>query len=301
MNRLTAIVLTIAVALAATLLLATCDQTGKRVTVRYKFQPGMKMTYQQVTRGLVKERDMTLDTLTHDALAEETMDIEYYVRRLLDDSTAEIVESITWKSKSENRLDSSTYDTVLKEPQKSPQIIKYMKPNGRIVDMEYVSDTVRGKMEYLKEYYKQGFPVFPEGGIGQGHTWSQTTTVVLPDGPMEASTTYTIKSFARERGYDCVVIEYDGVSIIPLPVCRSEEEYDILGGVDNITSKGHMYFAYKEGIVVLLRERWILDSDRTIVRKKAHTLFNYEPGDTVDINIAIEYDVDYHLTGLEMP
>jgi len=300
MNRLTAIVLTIAVALAATLLLSTCDQIGKRVTVRYKFQPGMKMTYQQITRGLVKVRDLTRDTLTHDELAETTMDIEYYVRRLLDDSTAEIVDSKTWKSKSENRLDSSTFDTALKEPQKSPQIIKYMKPNGRLVDMGYTSDSARGRLEYLKEYYKQGFPVFPEGDIGQGHTWTQTTTVVLPDGPMEASTTYTIKSFARERGYDCVVIEYDGVSIIPLPVYE-KDEYSIVVGVDNIASKGHMYFAYKEGLVVLLRERWILDSDRTLVRKKADTLYNYEPGDTVDINIAIEYDVDYYLTGLEMP
>jgi len=300
MKRLTAVCLTFAAILSVALVFGSCDQAGKKVTIRYKFQPNMKMSYQQITRGLVKVRDINQDKLTHDESAETTMDIEYFVRRLLEDSTAEVIDSKTYTSSWTDRLDSTATDSIHSKTKESPQVVKYMQPNGRLVDMKFASDTARGNLDYLKEYYKQGFPVFPDGPVGQGHSWTQTTTVVLPDGQMEASTTYTIKSFARERGYDCVVIEYDGVSIIPLPEYDAER-HTLISGVDNIQSKGHMYFAYKEGVMVLAKERWLMDSDRTKVLKEADTVMGYQPGDTVRLNIAIEYDVDYYLQKLEMP
>lgn len=300
MKKLTAALLILAALLTATINLTGCDQAGKKVTIRYKFQPNMKMSYQQVTRGVVMVRDLNRDKLTHNESAENTMNIEYFVRRVLDDSTAEIIDSKTYKSTSRDQLDTTGADTATTSTKETPQIVKYMKPNGRLVDMEYVSDTAKGSLDYSKEYYKQGFPVFPDGPVGQGYSWTQSTTVVLPDGPMEASTTYTIKSFARERGYDCVIIEYDGVSIIPLPG-YDKGDYTLIAGVDKMTSKGHMYFAYKEGIVVMLKERWLLDSDRTEVLKKVKEGSDYRVGDTVPKNVAIEYDVDYYLQKLEMP
>ena len=300
MKRLTAVFLILTASLGATLALTSCDQTGKKVTIRYKFQPDMTMHYRQITRGLIRVRDIGRDKLTHDESAENTMDIEYFVRRILEDSTAEVIDTKTYTSQWKNQLDTTGSDSTMSKTKKSPQLVKYIQPNGRLVDMEYVSDTAKGSLDYSKEYYKQGFPVFPDGPVGQGHSWTQSTTVVLPDGPMEASTTYTIRSFARERGYDCVVIEYDGVSIIPLPE-YDKEDYLLISGVDNIRSKGHMYFAYKEGVMVLAKERWIMDSDRTEVLKKADTVQGYQAGDTVHVNVAIEYDVDYYLQKLEMP
>lgn len=298
-NHKTSVNLTFTIVLVSLLFLVTCDQTGKRVSIRFKFQPGLTLTYEQVTSGLIQVHDRTSGKLFKDEFAKTTMDIEYYVRQILEDSTAEIVESKKWRSRSDSRLDSNRSDSVIERMKQSPQIIKYLKPSGKLVDAEYVSDTARRNLEYLKEYYKQGFPEFPAGDIGQGHSWSQTTTVVLPDGPVEASTTYTVKSFARERGYDCVVIEYEGISIIPLSAYSSEKE-DLVAGVDNIVSKGHLYFAYKEGVMVLARERWVLDSDRTVIKNEADTVNGYEAGDTVLINIGIEYDVDYYLTGMEI-
>jgi hypothetical protein len=35
-----------------------------------------------------------------------------------------------------------------------------------------------------------GQPVFPTGELAQGYSWTQSTKVILPDGPIEASTTY---------------------------------------------------------------------------------------------------------------
>lgn len=300
MNKATRSVIAIGVTIFASLVMFACDQAPKKVELKFKFQPGLKLTYQQVTRGLIRIRDRSNDELWHDKSTEATMDIEYFVRRILEDSTAEVVESKSYHVLTKDKVVSAGADSTEEKSKKSPDLIKFMAPNGRLIGIEYATDTSRAKLDYIKEYNQQGLPVFPAGPVGQGYSWSQTTTVVLPDGPIEASTTYTIKSFGRERGYDCVVIEYDGNSIIPLPPWESEDEA-LISGVDNIMSKGHLYFAYKEGVIVLARERWVLDSDRTIVKIVADTVHDYQAGDTVLINMGIEYDVDYYLTKLETP
>jgi len=295
MSRLRAVFVTACLALLVALALTTCDQGTKKVKIRLKFKPGMNLAYQQVTRGLIQVADPARQSTLSKEYVETTMDINQLVRRVLEDSAAEVITSQKWQRRVRNLLDQTTTDTVREDPEEGKSLIEYVKPNGRMVGIECVSDTAKGDLEYLKEYYEQGSAVFPDAEVGQGYSWTQTSTVVLPDGPVEASTTYTVKSFARERGYDCVVVEYDGVMILPLPL-HTGEKYDVISGVDNITSKGHLYFAYKEGIMVLFRERWVLHSDRTIVRKEADTLFGYQAGDTVALNVGIEYDVDYYLT-----
>jgi len=300
MRRFKAVLVTACLALLVALGLTTCDQGTKKVKIRLKFKPGMNLAYQQVTRGLIQVADPARQNTLSKEYVETTMDISMLVRRVLEDSTAEMITGKKWRRRVRNMLDQTTTDTVREDLEEGESLIEYVKPNGRMVGVEFASDTVDCSLEYLEEYYEQGSAVFPDAEVGQGHSWTQTTTVVLPDGPVEASTTYTIKSFARERGYDCVVVEYDGVMILPLPL-HTGERYDVISGVDNITSKGHLYFAYKEGMMVLFRERWVLHSDRTIVRKEADTLFGYEPGDTIALNVGIEYDVDYYLTDARWP
>lgn len=300
MNKSSRVLLTAGGALLAILTLAACEQGAKKVLIRYKYVPGMTVTYQQVTRGMIQAQDQKTKKLLQQEYAETTMDITDNVRRVLDDSTAEVVDTKKWQRRVRNLLDKTTADTILDKPGEGESLVQYMKPNGRMLDMEMVSDTVKGSLEYLKEYYKQGFPVFPDMEVSQGYSWTQTTTVVLPDGPMEASTTYTINSFARERGYDCAVIEYDGTCIIPLPA-RKGKAIDVVSGVDKITLKGHMYFAYKEGVLVSVKERWVLSSDRTIIENTPKEDLGYKAGDKVRLDVGVEYDVDFYLTGLKMP
>ena len=280
--------------------LSSCDEGTKKVFIRYKNVPGMITTFQQITRGLVKVEDRDSKRILQHEYMETTMDITNEVRRVLEDSTAEIMNSDKHQWRVRNMLDKSTTDTVLSKQTEGTPILEYMKPNGRMIDMEFASDTAKGNLDYLKEYYKQGFPVFPDAEVGQGYSWTQTTTVVLPDGPMEASTTYTIKSFARERGYDCAVIEYDGTCIIPLPP-KDAKKYSIVSGVDKITSKGHLYFAYTEGILVSVKERYVLSSDRVLKESLTEPEEGYKPGQLVNINVGLEYDVDFYVTGLKMP
>jgi len=300
MNRSTGAVLSVLVALLLAISLASCDQGTKKVRIRYKYLPGMVLAYQQVTRGI----QQVVDSKTNKIIAKEylvtTLDLTAAVRRMLEDSTSESLINRKWQQRYVNLLAKPSTDTVQREPMIDEPMLEYMRPNGRLVDLEYASDTIEGDLSYLKEYTEQGSPVFPDGEIGQGHSWTQTTTVVLSEGPVEASTTFTVKSFVRERGYDCAVIEYDGTCIIPLP-SRRGKEHNLLSGVDKVTSKGHLYFAYKEGFLVSMKERWLLQSDRTISRIVADTVHGYEAGDTVPMRIALEYDVDFYLTSITMP
>jgi hypothetical protein len=300
MTKSKGLVLSALIAFVLAYALTACDQGTKKVKIRYKYVPGMSVAYQQVTRGV----EEVVDRATGQKIAREylitTLDLTSSVRRVLEDSTSENLVQRTWQQRYVDLLKKGPADTVTRQTMPEQPMLEYAKPNGRLVDIEFASDTVEGDLSYLKEYTKQGWPVFPDGEVGLGHSWTQSTTVVLPEGPVEASTTYSIKSFARERGYDCAVIEYDGVCIVPLPQ-RTGKEHKLLSGVDRITSKGHMYFAYKEGFLVSLKERWLLESDRSIYRLVADTVHGYAAGDTVPMHVGLEYDVDYYLTGITMP
>jgi len=300
MNRSKGTVLSVLFALVSVISLTSCDQGTKNVTIRYKYVPGMNLAYQQITRGIEEVTDRETGKVIAKEYLVTTLDLTSSVRRVLEDSTAEILVVRKWQQHCVDLLKKNSTDTVSKQPSANEPMLEYYKPNGRLVDITYASDTVESDLSYLKEYTKQGWPVFPDGEVGQGHSWTQTTTVVLPEGPVEASTTYSIKSFARERGYDCVIIEYDGVCIVPLPQ-RTGKEHKLLSGVDRVTSKGHMYFAYKEGFVVSLKERWTLESDRTVNRLVADTVNGYEAGDTIPMHVGLEYDVDFYLTNITMP
>ncbi|MCP4684668.1 MAG: hypothetical protein GY867_04385 [bacterium] len=260
-----------------------CDQGEKRVSLQFKFTPDTRLFYKEISKGSAKVTEN--DKVTSDRFAELEWTLEWYVRRLMEDSTAEIVETRTYRYMALEK-DSSKSDTSAH----TDDMTMYMKPNGQIVDLE-PAQTRKGKLSYMKSYIEQGQPVFPSGELSQGYSWTQSTKVILPDGPIEASTTYEIKSFARERGYDCVVIEYDGNMAIPLEPSK-EKSYELLAGVDRITSKGHLYFAYKEGMIVVQMERWLLDGERTYLSKES---------DTVSTHIQVEYDVDHWLAGVEKP
>ncbi len=261
-----------------------CEKGGKKINLRLKYKPGTELTYKQTARGSVKV--YYNDSLTRDRFAEIEADLKQYVRRVLEDGTAEVVESKTYHLTSRNKQDSTITDTTGEDR----EIVLYVQPNGKIVDLELPGEESVSSLSYLKNYYEQGMPVFPDGDLPQGFSWTQTKTVILPNGPMEASTTYEIKSFAREHGYDCVVIGYDGNLVIPLEPYK-QKDYELISGVDRIRASGNIYFAYKEGLIVLQRERWLLDGKRLGICS--------EKNDEGSTRMAIEYDIDHSLTGVE--
>jgi hypothetical protein len=133
-------------------------------------------------------------------------------------------------------------------------------PDGKITDIQATSGQDEKTLDYIRNYYQQGGPVFPDGELSPGHRWTQTTTVKLPDYTLEATTTYRITALAREAGYDCAVIEYDGNMVLPVETDSSGTPEHV--GFDRISGTGLIYFAYNEGLVVLQREHWTVRGNR---------------------------------------
>lgn len=236
----------------------------------------MNLQYEQISKS--STRIFRADSLIKNYQTTYKVDITQEINSVTD-NVAEMVETDTWYYEKINEKDSAKTDTV----SYTREITFMVEPNGRIVDFKYGKDVEPSSASYIKNYQDQGMPVFPSGEHAPGYNWSQQTTVVLPDETMEASTTYEIKSLAREGGYDCAVIEYEGNLVIPIET--NPDDSTQRKGIDRVETSGIMYFAYKEGLVVLQRERWVLDGDREKIVE----------GKIEKTKIASESDIDYTL------
>lgn len=276
MKRLTAIIIT---PFVAAVFLAGCTQGEKKIMLRYKFEPGLKLSYEQVSKrsitvtqadSTIKESSMTFE-----------VQVEQLVKRILPDSIAEVVEVSIWTVEKPGKEDSSVTETV----EESRELVLQVRPNGKVLDVKFRQDENYSHIRYIRNYYEQGMPVFPSHEVSPGYTWTQTTKVVLPGEPMEASMTYRVMSLAREAGYDCAVIKCNGDMIIPLE--PNPQDSVQRSGLDRIRSAGLLYFAYKEGMVILQREQWLIDRYR---RKTVS-------GETKEYKEAVELDIDYMFKG----
>ena len=270
-----------AVCLCAVLLTA-CSVGDKTIMLRFKYEPGQRYVYDQTSKRKVvlKEADST----TQDYSYTFDMVIEQEVRSMSADSVASIWEKDSWKYANPDDSDSTRVDTVRNER----ELLMDVYPNGRIANLRSANDQSVEHLSYIKNFYEQGIPVFPSGELSPGFSWTQTTKVILPDETMEASTTYKIKSLAREGGYDCAVIESQGNLVIPVEPGPTDTL--LISGLDRIQTTGLIYFAYREGMVVLQRERWVVDGTREEMKKgKKHTT-----------TVASVTDVDYSLRSRTM-
>jgi len=267
-----------------------CNSGEKQVLIRYKLEPGLELSYRLSLEGPTKE--YVNDSLRESWQVNATEDYTTTVRRVLEDGTAESRFTGKWRSTRRRLDDPALADSVITRESPAPEILIYSKPNGKMVDLELISDTSQAEEAYLRHHFEQSYPIFPDNPVGPGYSWTQSNKVILPDGPTNATATYTIKGYDRVDGYDCVVIEYDNLAIIPLMAHRSMSG-DLISGVHRIRSVGRLDFAYKEGLEVRYKERWTLDAD-----------FRFKPEakpDTLDFKQLIEYDADIALLGVKRP
>lgn len=239
----------------------SCDQGTKKVVLRYKHKAGYEMIYETTAKSSLKL--LEADTVFKDYSTVVKYRINNVVKRVLEDSTYEVYSTSTKLSEVVTTKDS----TIQQGEKKAWERIVYFKPNGKTIDVEFPEPIDSAWADYIRESYKQGLPVFPDGEVFVGYSWTQTTKVLIDEESSLSSTTYTIKSFAREKGYDCVVIEYDGNMVIPIkpyPVEKSKEKRE---GVDRMDMKGVMYFAYKEGVAVSFRENWKMNGNRKVTKE----------------------------------
>ena len=248
-------------------LLLSCEQGVKKVRLKFKHQPGLTLTYILSQKHHLKV--LEADSVTKESSSETEIMVEHNVKRIVDDTTAEIYELLTLKKEVVTTKDT----TITWDEGKEWGRILYMEPNGKIADIEFSEETSDYSKEYIKDLYEQGMPVFPSGEVSPGFTWTQTTKVHVEDNQYDASMTYSVKSFAREKGYDCVLIEYDGNMIIP--IIPYEKDGAVRDGVNRVQMNGVMYFAYKEGVTVSITEHWAMEGDRTINYKEKDKIKEY--------------------------
>ncbi len=267
--------------LALTMLsLTSCDQGEKRVLLKHKYKPGLELSYLQEIKGLAVER--TSDSTCHDLSTEAEVNIGMYVRELVDDSLGKIIISYKQHTRSEDRISGKIKDTTAT----SPDLIATMAPSGEIIKME-MEDSVGNEahLKYYRDLYQQGTPTYPASEVTQGFRWVQSFKVSIEGEEVDAATTYEVKAFVREAGYDCVLIEYSGNLVIPvLPEKGKDSTY--LGGVDRVTSKGVIYFAYREGMTVIQKERWIRHGERKIRENEVVTNHYFESEYDVVLTLA---------------
>ena len=263
--------------LLGVLLLTACSVGDKTIMLRFKYEPGVRLVYDQVSKRKVvlKQADSTIEDYSYDF----TMVIEHEVRDLISDTIASVWEKDTWQFERPSEDDSTVIDTIVNER----ELMMDIYPNGRITNLRSATNEKVEYLSYIKNFYEQGVPIFPSGELSPGFSWTQTTKVILPEETMEASTTFKIKSLAREGGYDCAVIEAEGNLVIPVE--PGPADTSLISGLDRIQTTSLIYFAYREGMVVLQRERWVVDGTREeTINGKRRTL-----------TVASETDVDFSL------
>lgn len=261
-----------------------CSEGEKTVSLKFKYEPGMVLNYEQVTKSNSKVFEG--DSLIKDRSSEYNVTMVAHIVSVADDGTAELLDSTVWQWTEPNEKDS----TVLDEVEKILVTTIFIQPNGKYVDIVIPEGTDRSPT-WLKNYYEQGMPVFPSGELSPGYSWTQSTKVLLPDETLNATTTYRIKSLARESGYDCAVLEYEGNMIIPMDKHKTDTtEYT---GYDEIKMTGVTYFAYTEGVVVIERQQWEITGHRNRITT--------ETGEVTPLLVSTKADVDYHLVSFDRP
>ncbi|UCC44475.1 MAG: hypothetical protein JSU65_00670, partial [Candidatus Zixiibacteriota bacterium] len=196
--------------LGAIILLAlSCDPGSKRVLLRFKHAEGHHLAYSQIMKGSVAI--VTGDSVTEDYSTDLSMTVHHLVTRVVDDTVGVVALWCFGQEKMYDNLDSTTTDTTFV----IDTLTLYITPTGRVTEVEMSEGHSRELADYYRDTYDQWKPTFPEQEISQGYQWTQSFKIQLDDEVVDASTTYKLKAFAREQGYDCAVIEYSGNLVVP--------------------------------------------------------------------------------------
>ncbi len=265
----------------AGLLLVVCSEGEKKVSLRYKFTPGLKLHYLESVK--ISQRVIEKGTITGSSGYAVDYHTTVECKDVVDDTILVVSQTAQADSITYHSPDSTwTVATSFRQENVGRTLT-----NGKLLAIELDDNVPDYRREYLESWHQQGAPVFPSGERSIGYSWNQTTTVVLPDETMQASTTYTIIGLVRESGYDCAIVEYEGHLILPVP--PKEDDPEQRRGADRVESSGKFYFAYEPGFVVRQTEKRKIQGDRKM---------NLE-GDTISYRVEQDYSVIFQLQSKE--
>lgn len=220
--------------------LCSCSEQPAKFKLRFDHGPAGATTKYRLESHRVGM------TYKNDELTEEfdnrlEGNFTYVVREILPGEIFVIEENNIW-SWDEAKGDSGQ----IKRETKEYNYVTQINSRGRVIDFEIQEKSTPTRVNYIKNFFDQGMPVFPELEIAIGESWVQSAIAVKAEGDSVAvSTTYKVKGTARKNGYDCVIIEYNGLLI--LPIIPYDDAPDKTVGYDKIELSGIFYFAHREG------------------------------------------------------
>ncbi len=235
------------------LLIFGCAKETREVRLVYKFKPGQKRIYSNQIKSdsriyegknLVSSSNLTYRS----QLTEEVLSTT-------DSSTARIRLIDVSRQPNLYKKDTSDADTVTHK-----WTLEYlMNANGRVLEIFPQNPHGNEWLDYYKNYYEQALPVLPDIPVTPGYSWSQTVKLIIKDeGSTQVETTYRLKALAREAGYDCAIIEYQGNLV--LPYRKTTPNGTEIERLDKARTKGTIYFAYKEGAIIRQDEVYEVES-----------------------------------------
>jgi len=264
------------------LCLYSCHQEQKTVMLRLNYEPGMNYPY-VITYKIIK-RSFENDSIVADVSLKVIESGTSNVRRMVNDSTAEVAFLSDSRIRSLDKIKSVETDTTIVGYER----VYHFSPTGNVVWFDIPSDTIKTRTAYLRQWLEQGMPVFPAQRVYEGYSWTQSYHVSVEEDDFETSTTYQIKSFVHDNGYDCAVIAYDGLAIINVDPCPSDSTYR--RGLDRISTKGLMHFAYNVGMIVHQTETYVINGNREVKLD----------GETVTYKSTVEGNAELTLPGPDL-
>lgn len=225
-----------------------CGTEKKEVLLKLKFNENQSIRYSGLSKSHNEyfENDSLISVENHE-LKHESVET---VLKVIDEKSARLKLTTYHEKKIPDKNDTTEVVVV-----NDSSMIEYIQDiNAVNIDIiPYDTNSIES-IEYYKKLYDQLAPRYPDEPVSVGYKWSNNIKVMLQnDETQDAVTTFTVKGIVREAGYDCVIIESKGNTIVPF-----QSEYDCKEGngkiletrVDKRASQGIVYFAYKEGFIV---------------------------------------------------
>lgn len=240
---------------ASIIVLIKCGTEKKEVLLRLKFNENQILRWATSSKNHIEIYEN--DSLVSVENPQRQFEMTEEVVEVIDSATARLKLTTYFEKEIPDKQDSTKFTKV-----SDSDMVEYIQ-NNRGVDLDLMPyDTASiERLEYNKKLYEQLAPRYPDEPVSEGFKWNNSIKVMLQNGETkDAISTYTVKGFVKEAGYDCAIIEFKSNSIVPF-----RTEYPNKDGkgvvietrIDKRNSVGTAYFAYKEGIIV--REDYSFD------------------------------------------
>ncbi len=225
-----------------------CGTENKEVILRLKFNENQSVRWSSSSKSHTEyfENDSLVSVKNSSHKSESVEE----VLNVIDENSARLRLTYYYEIEQPDKNDSTKMKTV-----QDSSVMEYIQDIHAVNLDIFPGDTNSiEKIEYVKKLYEQLAPRYPDEPVSVGYKWSNNIKVMLQDGKtQDAISTYTVKGFVKEYGYDCAIIESIGNTIVPF---QSEYECEDGSGkvletrIDQRKMHGTSYLAYKVGILV---------------------------------------------------